>query len=438
MALSAKATIGASAACSLENFGRLAIYGANPPYVYAGSISHHQNGSEAPCVVASGSVDNSSSVLVSATYTCVEADKSIRWRHRLNITTAPLRVSQVDNMATDSAGNIYIGIGVEETTNVYYPHLIKLDANGGRLWQRRINPGVTSSVRGLTVDSSGNVIVLVSSSGGGMTILKYNSSGTLQWQKKHDLLKVDICSLAADASGNFYYAGLGSSTYLGSNLIKFDSSGSVVWHRMLGSTSSEDPRCMNISPNGAYIAVGGKTTAPQGFVSLFDSSGNLLFSTKYTETSQTGLSYINGIAVDNSGDVYATSLQPRSLASVALLCKFNQSGTLLWARRISPTTNTTEPFAPVNVVVANGGLALSVDCYTDMSVLFLPTHGGPTGTIDGGSRPISYASTTITQATGPAVSTPTAASMSSGVATEGAGSLPASTTETTTASFIRI
>ena len=90
----------------------------------------------------------------------------------------------------------------------------KYNSSGTEQWCRVIYDGSTSLYpRGITTDSSGNVYVAGYNEGGGnydVFILKFNSSGVLQWQRKFSDqggLYVDTVSgpcIQCDNSGSFY------------------------------------------------------------------------------------------------------------------------------------------------------------------------------------------------------------------------------------------
>jgi hypothetical protein len=93
----------------------------------------------------------------------------------------------------------------------------------------------------LALDGSDNVYV-VGRSGIGfgaetIIIAKYNSSGTIQWQRSLNSANADLGNgIAVDSSGNSYIGGYQNNTNEVMILAKYDSSGSLQWQRSISSS----------------------------------------------------------------------------------------------------------------------------------------------------------------------------------------------------------
>ena len=121
-------------------------------------------------------------------------------------------------IAVDSFGNVYVtgrtssqGAGSDDVL------IAKYDTSGTLLWQRVLGGANFDSGYGIAVDSSGNVYVTGSTSSQGagsddVLIAKYDTSGTLLWQRVLGGASSDYGSgIAADSSGNVYVGGYTSS-----------------------------------------------------------------------------------------------------------------------------------------------------------------------------------------------------------------------------------
>lgn len=91
------------------------------------------------------------------------------------------------NITIDSSDNIYIS-GVTEAPVGSDFLLVKYDTSGNLVWQKQLQGSVSETGRGVRTDSSGNVYIVgeTDSQGEGfddMLIAKYDSAGSLQWQR---------------------------------------------------------------------------------------------------------------------------------------------------------------------------------------------------------------------------------------------------------------
>jgi len=135
-------------------------------------------------------------------------------------------------VAVDASGNVYV-CGYSEAINIRICLIAKFDTSGSTLWQRRL--GTTDfDTRGnsVAVDSSGNVFVCGFSDVSGsfdLILAKYNTSGTLQWQRTLSGGSGGS-SVAVDSSGNIYVCG-------GQLIAKYNISGTIQWQRTLSNSS---------------------------------------------------------------------------------------------------------------------------------------------------------------------------------------------------------
>ena len=156
-------------------------------------------------------------------------------------------------ITVDSSGNVYTAGSLSNTDNNAY--LTKYNTTGTLQWQRKLVDTNTATNRndvthGIAVDGSGNVYItgyfLNSSSSRNVFIIKYNTSGTLQWQRKlADTSNANDqndwgLSIAVDGSGNVYVTGrYGNLTVGNANVFitKYNTSGTIQWKRKLAGTA---------------------------------------------------------------------------------------------------------------------------------------------------------------------------------------------------------
>lgn len=144
----------------------------------------------------------------------------------------------------DSSGNLYLG-GTYAYSN-YEAAVIKFNSSGTYQWLATRKFDNNNNLPAINVDSSGNVYAAgnIGLSNGTLLayIVKWNSSGTFQWDYIHQYDDQQGCfqSIDFDSSGNVYVAGSqqedGNGSFAGSwrnigVVVKLNSSGTVQWQR---------------------------------------------------------------------------------------------------------------------------------------------------------------------------------------------------------------
>ena len=250
---------------------------------------------------------------------------------------------------------------------------------------------------GVTVDSSDNVYCTGYTDGamgeenGGNSdafIMKFNSSGTLQWVTQLGAVTTapggsnagsDQClGVTVDSSGNVYCAGvtdgaMGEANGGGGNydafIMKLNSSGTLQWVTQLGAVttapggsnagidychgvtvdSSDNVYCAGATDGAMAEANGGGTDA---VIMKLNSSGILQWVkqlgavTSAPGGSNAGTDYCNGVTVDSSDNVYCAGATHGAIGEAnaggtdAFIMKLNSSGTLQWVKQLGTITKT--------------------------------------------------------------------------------------------------
>jgi len=241
-------------------------------------------------------------------------------------------------VAVDPSGNVYVagytsgGLDGNTLTGPYDFFVTMYDSSGNKVRTKQLGvSGKYTVAYGVAVDSSGNVYVAGSTSGGldGNTltgtydffVTMYDSSGNKVRTKQLGVSgKYTVArGVAVDSSDNVYVAGYTSGGLDGNTLTgtydffvtMYDSFGNKVRTKQLG-VSGQDTFATGVAvdPSGNVYVVGSTNGGLDGntlmgttdfFVTKYDSSGNKV------RTKQLGVSgkdtYAYGVAVDPSGNV---------------------------------------------------------------------------------------------------------------------------------------
>ena len=255
--------------------------------------------------------------------------------------------------AVDGLGNVYItgyffGTTVFGATSISSAggndiFVAKYNSVGTLQWVQSASGTSTDVGYGIAVDGLGNVCIAgtysntatfgttsITSAGSlDIFVVKYNSSGTLQWVQSAGGTSVDIGrGIAVDASGNLYVTGSyqGTATFgatpktsVGSDDIfvaKYNNSGTVQWMQSAGSTNSDNSNSIAVDGSGnVYITGYYQGTATFGATLKTSAGSDDIFVAKYNgngafqwvqSAGGTSEDRGNSIALDGSGNVYVT------------------------------------------------------------------------------------------------------------------------------------
>ena len=249
------------------------------------------------------------------------------------------------SIAVDTSGNVYVtgqtwGSLDGNTNNGELDFFItKYDTDGNYLWTVQPGTDAWDWGYGIAVDSSGNVYVTGTTEGSldGNTsngyddifITKYDTDGNRIWTVQPGSDSRDEgYAIALDSSGNIYVTGFtygeryGNTNIGGADIfiMKFDSDGNRLLTVQSGpSGSSAYGYGIEVDSSGNIFVAGVTWGSLDGnthhgyediFITKYDTDGNRLW-TVQPGTDTTESSY--GIAVDSSGNVYATGETTGSL-----------------------------------------------------------------------------------------------------------------------------
>ena len=257
-----------------------------------------------------------------------------------------------NSVAVGQDGSVYVCGYTNDTGAGRYDFLLaKFNSSGALQWQKTLGGSNNDYCNSVAVGLDGSVYVCGyingnSANTGSLDLLlaKFNASGTLQWQKTLGGSSSDYGnSVAVGQDGSVYVCGYTASAGAGRYdflIAKFNSSGTLQWQKTLGGSSDDVGNSVAVGQDGSvyvcgYIASAG-TRYHDLLIAKFNSSGAL----QWQKTLGWNL-YVNvnalGIAVGPDGSVYVCghTYYASMDCNYLVFTKFDSSGTLQWQKTLS-------------------------------------------------------------------------------------------------------
>lgn len=184
------------------------------------------------------------------------------------------------SIAVSAAGESYV-CGNSQSYPSFTATLAKYDEYGTKQWIRMLGsgPGTSTNFTAVTIDSNGDIVCLGyanntgSGTSGDFILVKYNSSGTLVFQKNYYgssgtySYSATGDAIFADSVNNYYLLGYSNSSGQGGYdawFAKVNSTGVVQWQKTLGQSSfdgaSRGGICLDGSHNDIFFSI--QTNSP--------------------------------------------------------------------------------------------------------------------------------------------------------------------------------
>lgn len=310
------------------------------------------------------------------------ADGVLQWQRTINRTI-------MAGKAMDD-GTIHLaGYWIVSGSN-YGSYVARLDTNGNLIWTRSLD-ATGNAEYGYDVDATATDVYLVGQTlsqgagAGDALIAKWNSAGTLQWQRSLGGSGADSAIRSVvDASGNTYFVGsTASAGGMGGQdilIAKHNTAGTLAWQRSLGTSSGDSGISITFNAAGNPVVVGYGTATGNGVVATYDTNGNLLWQRLLPANY-----YPRDIAADTAGGIYLVGNNYAGLSGFVV--KIDSAGNLVWNLQVYTLVGFSVEIAGARV--AGGGLVFNAQemimikngtMIMSSSIFKLPLDGSKTGT----------------------------------------------------------
>src|SRR5262245_50375630 len=248
-------------------------------------------------------------------------------------------VDEAGLLALDSQSNIYVGGFSYSAATLDDYTLLKYNQSGDLLWERHYSGklGGDDIPSALAVDWQDNVIITGVSRGGpnwGIQTIKFDSQGTQLWQKFRLMGPAGFGaspSMALDAIGNIHICGIDGQDYL---TIKYTPSGDVAWERTYDGSTHQSDAANDIALDAkGDVLVTGIVNNSDGCMTLkYDLDGRLLWERLESGDIDSMLGPAR-VRTDSSGNVIVFG-EPETTCGLSQFrtWKYDPGGELLWIR----------------------------------------------------------------------------------------------------------
>ena len=253
------------------------------------------------------------------------------------------------------------------TIVIFLVMTIQLWAQEDTAWVRRYDGGDDRALA-LSVDSASNVYVIGhsdpdfnSSNGRDFVVLKYNSQGSLLWERRYDgglgIINAHEPTLAIDHGGNAYVTGSGRRVGPGDYeyvTLKYSPDGALLWERRYDGPGYNDDlaTAIAVDPLGNVIVTGASRGAGGDndcATIKYNPDGDTVWVRRYHNSYESA----TALAVDQDGNILVTG----GSSDGVITLKYGDEGTLLWVRYYSGPVH--DDYATAIALDATGNICVS-------------------------------------------------------------------------------
>jgi uncharacterized delta-60 repeat protein len=320
----------------------------------------------------------------------------IQWQVSLSSSGAKTGKS----IKVDASGNVYVA-GYWYDGSAWYFTIAKYNSSGTLQWQNKYGYSLVTIGTSVTVDSAGNIIVC-GYANSRLEVVKYDSTGAEVWKRKMLAGTSQGLGVAVDSSDNVYVCGTLTLSVAQSYLVKYNSSGTLQWQVSLydssgGLTNSAYAVTVDSGNNIYIVGVNEANGAARDFqLSKYNSSGTLQWQKSLSSSVN---EVANAVTTDSANNVYVCGYSLASGTFDVQIAKYNSSGTIQWQKSLGGTGVELGYGITVdsaNIYICGYSDGLSTD---DILIANLPSDGTKTGTYSVGGYSMTYAASSLTDLT---------------------------------------
>ena len=240
-------------------------------------------------------VDSNGNIILTAADYLVKMTPAgaVSWAKRVTGGTYPIYL--FFNCVTDSSDNV-IALGWGSVAGDLGWIVFKFNSSGTLQWSKAFRQNSNTLQQGsITVDSNDNIII--AGRGGyfnyGMNLMKINSSGTVQWSRFYGNNdgRERAYSVATDSNDDIIMCGDGNRNRGAGGtdavIVKYNSSGTIQWYKALGGTSTDIGDFVTTDGTDIYHAATIRDTTANEYFCTFqklNSSGTQQWQTQLKST----------------------------------------------------------------------------------------------------------------------------------------------------------
>ena len=264
------------------------------------------------------------------------------------IQSLPVTGAYSCSMVKDAVGNIYIETryGVAGGNSGFF--LVKYNSSGTEQWNTSYNNVNVNFVMGIGVDNAQNVYVGVNLINSARTI-KFSSTGQLQWVTPITYGQPYCNAFTVDAAGNSYTTGFTNSTPEPEAVtFKLNSAGVQQWVESYvgpGNIGNGGFAVTVDGPGNVYVGATSTSLTTNADIETlkYNPSGNLLWAHEYTGSQTTSQDNAIAITVDTvSGNVYTVGQSEINQTTlIGDVIAYSSNGTQLWSNQDNTCAATT-------------------------------------------------------------------------------------------------